>query len=101
MPALGTYSTSKAALHSMTQSMRGEMASENTLVVGVYPGPMDTDMVDGWDLEKADTKTVAQNILDGIENGIAYIFPDQQSEVVGGLYLKDPQRVEAQFASMV
>ncbi len=101
MPSLGTYSVSKAAVHSVTQGMRGEMASKNTQVIGVYPGPMDTDMVDGWDLEKVNTTIVAQNILDGLEAGVDDIFPDNQSHAIGSLYLNDPKRVEAQFAQMV
>ncbi len=101
MPLLGTYSVSKAAIHSITQGMRGEMASKNTQVIGVYPGAMDTDMTDGWDMDKANTTVVAQNILAGIENGINDIFPDNQSKAIGSLYFKDPKSVEANFANMI
>src|SRR5690606_30803597 len=39
-PLGGTYSASKAASHSLTQAQRREFSG--TLVVGVYPGPIDT-----------------------------------------------------------
>lgn len=42
-PMLATYAASKAALHSLTQAQRRDM-SKTTLVIGVYPGPIDTDM---------------------------------------------------------
>ena len=47
MPLASTYSVSKAAVHSITQGMRGELANDNVLVMGVYPGPIDTDMAAG------------------------------------------------------
>ena len=47
MPVASTYSVSKAAVHSITQGMRGELANDNVLVMGVYPGPIDTDMAAG------------------------------------------------------
>ncbi len=100
MPALGTYSVSKAAVHSVTQGMRGQLSGKNTLVVGVYPGPMDTEMVDGWDLDKANTTAVAKEILDGVENGKEDIFPDPMSKQVGSLFLTAPKRVEQNFAAM-
>ncbi len=101
MPSLGTYSVSKAAIHSITQGMRGEMASKNTQVFGVYPGPLDTDMTDGWDLDKADTITVAQNILKDVENGVEDIFPDPMSQQVGTLFFSSPKTLEQNFAKMV
>lgn len=100
MPPIGTYSVSKAAVHSITQGMRTEMASKNTQVIGVYPGAMDTDMVDAWDIDKANPTNVANNILDGIENGVEDIFPDGQSENVGTLYMQNPKSVEEQFKAM-
>ena len=38
-PLGGTYSASKAAVHSLTQAQRRDLPS--SLVVGVYPGPID------------------------------------------------------------
>ena len=44
MPLVFTYSTTKAALHSLTQSAREMLQGQGTRVVGVYPGPVDTDL---------------------------------------------------------
>jgi len=37
IPVCGTYCATKAAVHSLTQSVRGELASQGTLVIGSYP----------------------------------------------------------------
>ena len=44
-PMVGTYSASKAAVRSLTQSSRAYLASQGTTVIGVYPGPVDTEKV--------------------------------------------------------
>ena len=43
-PPIFTYSASKAALHSITQTTRLLLRGQGTFVSGVYPGPVDTDM---------------------------------------------------------
>ena len=42
-PILLSYSSSKAALHSITQTTRQLLRGQGTFVAGVYPGPVDTD----------------------------------------------------------
>jgi len=44
MPSIGTYSASKAAMWSMTNSMRSKLITNNTQVMGVYMGFVNTDM---------------------------------------------------------
>jgi NAD(P)-dependent dehydrogenase (short-subunit alcohol dehydrogenase family) len=44
LPQAGSYSVSKAAAWSLTQALRGQLAAQNTLVIGVMPGFVDTDM---------------------------------------------------------
>jgi len=101
MPVVGTYSASKAAVHSITQGLRGELESSKILVAGVYPGPIDTDMTRDMDMEKDSPQNVAQNIVRGLEEGKEYIFPDMMSKQVGELYFSEPLTVEKQFASFI
>ena len=100
MPFGATYSVSKAAVHSITQGIRAEMIPHNTLVVGVYPGPIATDMTQGWDMDKDSPQNVAKSIVDGIENGVEDVFPDVMSSQVGPFYASNPKGVEQQFATM-
>ena len=101
MPVIGTYSVSKAAVHSITQGLRAELAAKNVLVSGVYPGPIDTEMVRGMEMDKDTPENVAQAIADGIENGIEDIFPDQMSAQAGQFFLQNPKGVEGEFGKFL
>ena len=98
-PSIGGYSASKAALHSLTQSVRAELADKKIRVLGIYPGPIDTDMAKDFPMEKASTASTAQLIVAGLIAGDEYIFPDPMSKEVGALWLRDPRAVEKQFAA--
>jgi short-subunit dehydrogenase len=75
-PLCATYSASKAAAHSLTQSVRAELMPHGVSVFGIYPGPIDTDMADGVDLVKETPASAAARIFDGIEQGIEDITTD-------------------------
>jgi len=92
------YSASKAALFSATQSIRADLAPKNIHVVGVYPGPIDTDMAKDVPMDKTSPKIVAQNIVAGILENTEYIFPDPMSQQVGETWSKSPKALEKQFA---
>ncbi|MEM9009399.1 MAG: SDR family oxidoreductase [Cyanobacteria bacterium P01_F01_bin.86] len=99
MPSLGGYSASKAAVHSMTQSIRGELKADDISVHGVYPGPVATRMTEGYEMEMTPAPVVAEKILEGIENGTEEIFPDTMSQQTGPLFLSSPKKLEETFAS--
>ncbi|MEM9906057.1 MAG: SDR family oxidoreductase [Cyanobacteria bacterium P01_D01_bin.44] len=99
MPSLGGYSVSKAAVHSMTQSIRGELKADGISVHGVYPGPVATRMTEGYDMELTPASVVAENILEGVENGSEEIFPDAMSQQTGPLFLSSPKKLEETLAS--
>ncbi|MEX5541232.1 SDR family oxidoreductase [Pseudomonas poae] len=44
-PGSGGYSSSKSAQWGLTNGLRGELRGQNTLVIGVHPAYIDTDMV--------------------------------------------------------
>ena len=66
-PMAATYSASKAAAHSLTQGMRGELGHQGVSVFGIYPGPIDTDMAAGLEFEKETPRNVAIRIFDDME----------------------------------
>lgn len=88
------YSASKAAGHSLTQALRAELAKQDTLVTGVYPGPIDTDMAKNLPFDKASPESVAVKVFDAIAEGEEDVFPDPFSvEFVRNLRA-DPKAVE-------
>jgi NAD(P)-dependent dehydrogenase (short-subunit alcohol dehydrogenase family) len=79
MPLQPTYSMSKAAAFSMTQSLRALTAVDGISVHAVLLGPTDTDMTRGFDIPKAAPEAVARQVFDGVEKGEEDLFPDPLS----------------------
>ena len=80
LPPIASYSISKAAAFSLTQSLRAFLAARGVSVHAVLTGPVDTDMTRGFDIPKTSTASVAQGIFDGVENMEEDIFPDPVSK---------------------
>ena len=99
MAGIGGYSASKAALFSATQAMRSELKPKKISVHGIFPGPINTDMARGFEIQKTSAKETAENIVSGIIAGQEDIFPDPMSADVGKLWAKDPKGLERQFSS--
>ncbi len=97
-PGLPGYSASKAALQSATQSIRAALKPSNVDVLGVYPGPIDTDMARDLPLEKASPESAAVLIVAGIEKGDHYIFPDPLAQTVGKLWESDGRALDTVLA---
>jgi NAD(P)-dependent dehydrogenase (short-subunit alcohol dehydrogenase family) len=75
----GAYGASKAALWSMTNSLRIELAGQGTQVLGVHLGYTDTDMTAALDVVKNDARQVAQDTLTALENGESEALVDDIS----------------------
>ncbi len=72
----GGYGDSKAAIWSLTNSLRIELEKQGTLVTAAHLGYTDTDMTTEFDVPKNDPRDVARQIVDGIENGDAEVLAD-------------------------
>jgi len=78
-PPIASYSVSKAAAFSLTQSLRAFLAGKGVRVQAILTGPVDTDMNRGLDIPKAPPAVAARAIFDGIEGEEEEIFPDPVS----------------------
>lgn len=76
-PIVGGYSASKAALFSLSQGIRIELASKGIAVHTVNPGPVDTELAKEFPTDKVSPELAAENIVTGLENDEADIFPDE------------------------
>lgn len=99
-PALAAYSASKAATHSLTQAARLMLKGQGTQVFGVYPGPIDTRMAEGFEMDKTPPSDVARAILAGVEAGTEEIYPDAVGVQFGQGYGSAPKGLEAQVEAM-
>ncbi len=97
-PVFSSYSASKAALHSLTQGIRAELAAQGTQVIGVYPGPVDTAMAEGVPMDKIAPIEVAKQALQAAEIGLDDVYPDPVSQSVFSAIADPLKAVENQFA---
>ena len=75
----GAYGASKAAIWSITNSLRQELQPQHTQVVGVHVGYIDTDMTDGINAPKLAPVEVARRVIDGLEAGASEVLVDDLS----------------------
>lgn len=78
----GSYSASKAALWSQTNSLRLDLAPRGIAVTGLHVGYVDTDMTATIDAPKSTPADVAAQALDGIENGAHEVLADELTRQV-------------------
>lgn len=93
-PNIGGYSASKAALFSITQGARIELAPKGISVHNICPGPIDTDMAKGLEMDKTSPEATAINILNGLEAGDPDIFPDPAGADMFKAWQKDYRNLE-------
>lgn len=101
MPPLGGYSASKAAAFSLTQSLRGELSAKGIRVFAVFPGPVDTDMIQSFRMEKASPDDVARAIVEGVREDELDILPDAMSKRSFEVWRADPRELERRFGGRV
>ncbi|MFG3012999.1 SDR family oxidoreductase [Streptomyces cinerochromogenes] len=78
----GSYSATKAALWSQTNSLRLELDPRGIGVTGLHVGYIDTDMVADVDAPKSSPQAVAALALDGVEAGAYEVLADDLSRQV-------------------
>jgi NAD(P)-dependent dehydrogenase (short-subunit alcohol dehydrogenase family) len=102
IPVIPSYSISKAAAFSLSQSLRALLADRGVDVHAVMAGPVDTDMSRALDIPKASPESVARAIFDGVQNGEEDIFPDAMSASMAEDWRTGTAKaLERQYAGLV
>jgi NAD(P)-dependent dehydrogenase (short-subunit alcohol dehydrogenase family) len=102
LPFTSAYSISKAAVFSLSQSLRAHLAGQGVTVHVVLAGPVDTEMTGYLDIPKSSPESVARAILDGVEKGDEEIFPDPLSAPLAESWHTGASKaLERQFAAYV
>lgn len=103
LPPIASYSISKAAAFSLTQSLRAFLAGQGVRVQAILTGPVDTDMNRGLDIPKAPPELAARAIFDGVVGEEEEIFPDPVSASMAESWrtgaIKAFQRQNASFVA--
>ena len=100
-PMIGGYSASKAALFSLSQGIRLELAPRGITVHTVNPGPIDTEMAREFPAEKSSPESTAENILLALEHDEADIFPDEGSRQMIAVWKEDYRKLEEMVSQML
>lgn len=102
LPVISSYSVSKAAALSMTQSQRAQLKAKGISVHAVFIGPTDTDMNRGFDIPKAPAEVTARGIFEGLAKGEEDIFPDPAAQQAAeGWRMGVAKGMEQQFSAFV
>ena len=99
-PIIGGYCASKAALFSMSQAARIELAHRGISVYTVNPGPIDTDMAKDFQADKTSPQVTAQNIIAGLKADMDDIFPDPGGKSMFEVWKKDYRELEKMVSQM-
>jgi NAD(P)-dependent dehydrogenase (short-subunit alcohol dehydrogenase family) len=82
VPILAAYAASKSAAWSITNSLRIELKAQQTHVLAVHVGFIDTDLVKDFDVPKTDAKLVAQTVFEGLEDGSLEVLVDDSTKFI-------------------
>jgi uncharacterized oxidoreductase len=89
---IATYSATKAALHSYSQSLRLVLQKTNpsVKVFEVFPPFVDTDMTKGFDTDKLSPDEVALDLYNALQNNDYHVRPGRTKEVYQS-FLQSPE----------
>ncbi|MHB9848349.1 SDR family oxidoreductase [Streptomyces sp. Tue6028] len=94
----GSYSASKAALWSQTNTLRLELHERGIGVTGLHMGYVDTDMAAHVDAPKSGARDIAALALDGVEAGAFEVLADDLTRQVKAGLSGDPAALYPQLA---
>ena len=87
-------------MFSLSQGIRVELASKAISVHTVNPGPIDTELASEFPTDKADPGQTAENIIKGLENDEADIFPDEMGQQMFDVWKSDYRALERMVYDM-
>ncbi len=100
LPSIITYSASKFAAQALILGARLELRDQGTQVIGVYPGPIETDMTQEMDFEVTPANVVPEATFNAIENNENEVFPDPMAQDMMALLRNDPATLEQEIIKM-
>lgn len=89
-PLLGNYGMSKSAAWAMTNGTRIELAAQQTQVLALHVGFIDTDLTSGFDVPKSAPDAVVRTTFDALEVGASEVLADEITRQVHAGLSSDP-----------
>lgn len=96
-PELAVYAASKAAAWSLTNGLRNELQAQNTQVLALHVGFVDTNLTRDFNVPKTSPELVVARAFDALERGDSEVLADELSQqvkeglsAVPGVYIQRP-----------
>lgn len=95
-PTLAVYAATKSAVWSLSNGLRNELRAQNTQVLTLHMGFVDTGMTQGIDVPKATPEDIVSRALDALEAGADEVLADEiTQQVQQGLSAQLPVYLQA------
>jgi NAD(P)-dependent dehydrogenase (short-subunit alcohol dehydrogenase family) len=101
LPFVAPYCATKAACRALTDAMRAELASAGVLVMGVFPGSIDTPMMTKVKVPKSAPETVACAVVAGLQDGLTEVWAGAGAEDMRAMLKTDPEALFAEAAKQL
>ena len=89
-PLLATYSVTKSAAWSVTNALRQELNQQQTQVLGLHVGFIDTDLTNGLDVPKIAPELVVERTFDGLEQNAHQVLADEATQQIHQAFSTHP-----------
>jgi NAD(P)-dependent dehydrogenase (short-subunit alcohol dehydrogenase family) len=80
--AMTAYGVSKAAAWALTNGLRNELRPQNTQVLSLHMGYVDTDMTRDLEVAKVSPESIVHNAYDALEGGASEVLADERSRLI-------------------
>jgi NAD(P)-dependent dehydrogenase (short-subunit alcohol dehydrogenase family) len=80
--AMSAYAISKSAAWSLTNGLRNELRAQNTQVLGMHVGFVDTDLTKGITMPKESPGAVADRTFDALEANLSEVLADERAQQI-------------------
>ena len=99
LPAMGSYCASKAAVLSLTQAARAELAPAGVSVIAILPSGVDTRMSAESAAPKLAPAEVAAETVQAILEGVDDCYPGKAATEFYAAFRQDPKALEKRLAT--
>jgi short-subunit dehydrogenase len=87
---LNAYAVSKTAAWSLTNGLRNELKKQNTQVLAMHMGFVDTDLTKGVDMPKEAPESVVNRAFDALEANLSEVLADERAQMIRRGLAADP-----------
>ncbi|MGH8209179.1 MAG: SDR family NAD(P)-dependent oxidoreductase, partial [Steroidobacteraceae bacterium] len=98
-PAQSTFSASKAAAYSLTQSLRAEMQRAGMRVINAFPGPTDDGSNPAVPQLKLAPAAVADAIVTALRDGLEDVYPGEMAQEWLARWRETPKGLEREISA--